>query len=99
MERSNSKADCCSPAGQNHSRFGVKRSSTSSLRALRFSSREWQACVREAVASTSQAFAPGAPEIVCYIDKKAFKAPHRDALMSFVEHDLGLRTAMKPSQI
>jgi D-aminoacyl-tRNA deacylase len=63
----------------------------------------WQACVRDTVEATERAFSfglpPAAPEIVCYIDKKAFKASHRDALARFIEQDLGLRTATKPAHV
>jgi hypothetical protein len=36
---------------------------------------------------------------VCYVDKKAFKAEQRGLLIDFIENELGLRTALKPSDI
>ena len=60
---------------------------------------EWQACVREAVEATRRAFVPASPEVVCYVDKKAFKAEQRGLLIDFIENQLGLRTALKPSDI
>ncbi len=47
----------------------------------------------------SQAFAGGGHEIVCYIDKKAVKAPQREALVEYLEERLGLRTALKPADV
>ena len=61
--------------------------------------KEWQDCVRDAVEATRRGFAPGAPEIVCHVDKKAFKGPHRSALVEFIEQELGLRVAFKASQV
>lgn len=61
--------------------------------------KEWQDCVRDAVEATRKGFAPEAPEIVCHVDKKAFKGPHRDALVQFIEQELGLRVAFKASQL
>ena len=60
---------------------------------------EWQSCLREAVEATTRGFAPAVPEIVCHIDKKAFKATDREALIRFIEVDLGLRTALKASEV
>jgi D-aminoacyl-tRNA deacylase len=61
--------------------------------------REWQDCVRDAVEATRKGFAPGTPEIVCHIDKKAFKAPQRDELVGFIELQLGLRVAFQANQL
>jgi len=47
----------------------------------------------------SQAFAGGGHEIVCYIDKKAVKAPQREAVVEYVEERLGVRTALKPADV
>jgi len=44
-------------------------------------------------------FGPESPEVVCHIDKRAFKGPDRDALVAFIEQELGVRTAMKPSDL
>jgi D-aminoacyl-tRNA deacylase len=62
-------------------------------------SSEWQACVREAVQATRQAFSAPAPEIVVHVDKKAFKGAERQALAAFVREDLGLRVALKASEV
>lgn len=61
--------------------------------------REWQDCVRAAVEATRKGFSPGTPEVVCHIDKKAFKAPQRDELVRFIEHQLGLRVAFQATQL
>jgi len=59
----------------------------------------WQQCVREAIEATVRGFGPESPEVVCHIDKRAFKGPDRDALVAFIEQELGVRTAMKPSDL
>ena len=59
---------------------------------------EWQDCVRDAVEATRKGFAPGTPEIVCHIDRKAFKAQQRDELVGFLEQQLGLRVVFQAIQ-
>lgn len=61
---------------------------------------EWQAGVLEAVAASKAAVPASAGEVpvVVYVDKKAFKAAHRNDLMAFLEAQ-GLPYGVKESEL